>query len=704
MSDPTLTPFLNPRGVAVIGVSRDPTKLGYFLARNLVESDYPGAAHFVNPRGGTLFGKPIYADIKDVPDPVELAVVLVPPTAVPDTLQAVGQRGIKAAILATGGFKEIGPEGAALEKRCLEIARSYNIRLVGPNCVGLVNSHLPLNSTFLQPPGPPPGEIALLSQSGALCAIVIDWVRGQGFGLSHLISLGNQADVSEADMLEPVAADPHTRAVTLYIEMVSNGRRFVEAAAKVARQKPLIALKVGRSEAGQKAAASHTGALAGSETAYEAGFARAGVLRAANTEELFGWAKTLAWCPPPKGPNVAILTNAGGPGVAASDAVELNGLKLAQLTEETAAAMRAILPPAASVRNPVDMLASASAEHTASCLKLLLEDPGVDMIMVIMPPPPTSTAGTMAKAMIPIIQSYDKPVVICFMGEKLIQEGVELARASKIPEFRFAEPAASALGALYRRTQLLKQMDESPVLLPESAPHAAAVLNGLPAGQFIPQDAAAELLEAYQIPTLRPVLAASADDAVEIANRLGYPVVLKVASPDIPHKSDVGGVLLDVQDAAAVRSGFETVTGSARRARPKASIEGVHIQRMLPPGQEVIVGIVRDPQFGALVMFGSGGVEVEGLKDVTFSLAPLSREEAARMLERTWAGRKLRGFRSLPPADREAVIDTLVRLAALGADLPQIAEIEINPLRVLPAGQGAVAVDVRARLVEESHE
>ncbi len=701
MSDPTLTPFLNPRGVAMIGISRDPSKLGYFLARNLVESGYGGATNFVNPRGGTLFGQRIYADIKDVPDPVDLVVVLVPPTAVPDALQSIGQRGIKAAILATGGFKEIGAEGAALEKRCLEIAGDYNIRLVGPNCVGWINSHLPLNTTFLQPPGPPPGEIALLSQSGALCAIVTDWVRGQGFGLSHLISLGNQADVSEADMLEPVAADPHTRAITLYIEMVSDGQRFVEAAARVARQKPLVALKVGRFEAGQKAAASHTGALAGSETAYEAGFSRAGVLRAANTEELFGWAKALAWCPPPHGDRVAILTNAGGPGVAASDALELNGLKLAQLSQQTTAAMQAILPAAASVRNPVDMLASASAEQTANCLRLLLEDPGVDMIMVIIPPPPTSTAGTMAKTLIPIIQSYEKPVVFCFMGEKLIQEGVELARASKIPEYRFVEPAASALGALYRRTQLLQQMDEPVVRLPESAPRAAAELAGLPAGQFIPQDAAAALLEAYQIETLRPVLAASADEAVEVADRLGYPVVLKVASADIPHKSDVGGVLLNVADAAAVRAGYAAVTGNARRARPQASIEGVHMQRMLPPGQEVIVGIVRDPQFGALVMFGSGGVEVEGLKDVTFSLAPLSREEAARMLERTWAGRKLRGFRSLAPADREAVIDTLVKLAALGADLPQIAEIEINPLRVLGAGQGAVAVDVRAKLGEE---
>ncbi len=698
MSDSSLVPFLSPRGVAVIGASREPTKLGYFLARNLINSGYGGAIHLVNPRGGSLLGLPIYPTIRDCPDPVDMAVVLVPPPAVPASLRELAARGVKAAIIATGGFKETGPEGAALEEECLEIARQAGIRLVGPNCVGLVNTHLPCDTTFLQPPGPPAGEIALVSQSGAMCAAVIDWVKGQGFGLSHLLSLGNQADVSETDMLPLLAEDRYTRAIAMYIEMVSNGQRFVETARAVSRRMPLVAMKVGRFEAGQKAAASHTGALAGSESAYEAAFERAGVLRATSTEEMFNWAVTLAWCPLPKGPNVAVLTNAGGPGVAASDAIEQNGLKLAVFTPETTAALKSMLVPAASVRNPVDTLPGATADVYAACVEKMLSDPGVDMVMVIAPPPPPTTCGAIAKALTPIVQTSEKPVVVVFMGSKLIQEGVELLRAAKIPEFRFPEPAASALGALYRRSVLLSRLDERPAGVQGDRAAAEALLAGLPAGQFIPQEAAFGLMEAYGIPTTLPVLASSADEAVRAAERVGYPVVLKVASPDISHKSDVGGVLLNLSSAGEVRAGFETVTARARAARPDAKIEGAHVQRMVGPGQEVIVGVVRDPQFGPLVMFGSGGVEVEGLKDVTFALAPLSREEAGRMLERTWAGRKLRGFRSIAPADREAVIEALVRLAALAADLPQIREIEINPLRALAEGQGSVAVDVRVKI------
>ena len=698
MSDSSLTPFLSPKGVVVIGVSRDPTKLGYGLARNLIASGYPGAVHFVNPKGDTLLGRPIYPHVQDVPEPVDLAVVLVPPPAVPDALRECAARGVHAAIIASGGFREVGPEGAVLEAECLRIAAEAGMRLVGPNCVGLMNTHLPMDTTFLQPPGPPPGEIALISQSGAMCAAIIDWVRGQGFGLSLLLSLGNQADVTETDMLAPVAEDVHTAVITMYIESVTDGQRFVEVARRVTRQKPIVALKVGRFAAGQRAAASHTGALAGAEAAYDAAFAKAGVLRANTIEEMFLWARALAWSPLPKGRRVAVLTNSGGPGVTAADALESNGLELANLGPQTEAALRALLPSAASVHNPIDMLASATPEHFAGCLRALLADPGVDSVLVISPPPPPSTTGAVAKALIPLIQVSDKPVIVTLMGDKLIQEGVELLRAAKIPEYRFPEQSASALAALYRRAQLLAEdtVEGAALLNGIDRDAAARLLEGLPAGQFVPPAVATGLMEAYGIPCLRLVLAATPEAAAQEADRLGYPLVLKLASADITHKSDVGGVLLNLNSAAEAAQGFVTVSENARRARPEARLEGVHLQRMLPPGQEVIVGVVRDPQFGALVMFGSGGVEVEGLKDVAFALAPLSRSEAARMLESTWAGRKLKGFRSLAPADREAVIDALVRLAQLAYDLPQIAEIEVNPLRAL--NEGACAIDVRARL------
>ncbi len=396
---------------------------------------------------------------------------------------------------------------------------------------------------------------------------------------------------------------------------------------------------------------------------------------------------------------MAVLTNAGGPGVTAADALELNGLRLADLREDTLQALRAVLPPAASLHNPVDMLASASAEQYAACLQAVLADPGVDSVLVIFPPPPASTAGTVAKAIIPVIQVADKPVVVAVMGERLIQEAVELFRAAHVPDYRFPEAAASALAALSRRAESLQELDEAPLQLENIDQETARrLLAGQPRGEFLPQELANRLLRAYGIATLETVLATSAGQAVESAEQLGFPVVLKVASPDIPHKSDVGGVLLNLASPAEVAQGYPAVIQKAQAARPAAHIAGVHLQRMLPPGQEVITGVIQDKQFGPVAMFGSGGVEVEGLKDVAFALAPLTRPEAERMLEATWAGRKLKGFRSLPPADRQAALQALARLAQLGADFPQLAEIEVNPLRVLPDGQGAFAIDVRIRL------
>jgi acetyltransferase len=528
---------------------------------------------------------------------------------------------------------------------------------------------------------------------------VIDWIRGQGFGLSTLISLGNQADVNETDVLAPVAADPNTRVITMYMEGVSDGQRFVEQARQVCRQKPVVALKVGRFESGKRAAASHTGALAGQESAFDAAFQKAGVIRANTTLEMFQWARALAWSPLPAGRNVAVLTNAGGPGVTAADALELHGLKLASLHESTRTGLKALLPAAASLHNPVDMLASASPEQYAESLRLLLADPGVDSVLIIAPPPPTSSAGAVAKAIIPVVQMTEKPVVVTLMGDRLIQEGVEFLRAARILEFRFPEESASALGVLSQRVDGLKRLTEEPVAFTDiDRKKAAWLLASQPTGQFVDQETINGLLDIYDLPILKEELADSPEKAVEIADLMGYPVVLKVASPDISHKSDVGGVLLNLRSPEAVKEGYRTVVQKARLARPGANIEGVHIQRMLPYGQEVIVGVVQDPQFGPLVMFGSGGVEVEGMKDVAFALAPLSAQDANRLLESTWAGRKLAGFRNLPPADRAGVINVLLRLSQLAHDFPQLTEIEINPLRVLAAGQGAFAVDVRARL------
>jgi acetate---CoA ligase (ADP-forming) len=702
MTDPTssLSPFFSPHGIALVGASTDPSKLGYGLARNLVQCNFQGVVHFVNPKGGSLLGRPMYSSVVDLPDPVDLAIILIPAQGVANVIKDCATRGIHAVIVASGGFRETGAQGAELESQLMEITRRTAIRMIGPNCIGLLDTHLPLDATFLPPPGPPPGDVAFISHSGAICAAVIDWARGQGFGLSRLVSLGNQADVNETDVLVPVAEDHFTRVLTLYLEGVSDGARFVREARKVTQHKPVVALKVARFPAGQRAAASHTGALAGQENAFNAAFRRAGVIRADTTEELFDWARALAWCPLPKGRAIAVLTSAGGPGVTAADALEMNGMSLALLSAETRQKLKELLPPAASLNNPVDMLASASPEQFAACLQVLLADPGVNGVMVVTPPPPMHTAGAVAKTMIPVIHNSDKPVTIALMGERLIQEAVEHLRAARVPEYRFPERAASALAVLAQRAEYLQQERQSqPVNVEVDKACVSSVLNARQHRPgFVNASETSLILQAYHLPDVPLRLASSSAEALKYAAELGFPVVLKIASPDVTHKSDVGGVMLNLVDPASVAIGYEKIIENTRSAYPQANITGVYVQRMIPAGQEVILGAIQDAQFGPLVMFGSGGVEVEGLKDVAFALAPLTLQDAEWMLENTWAGRRLRGFRNLLPADRGAILDALLCIGQLAADFPQLTEIEINPLRVFPDSQGAAALDVRIRV------
>ena len=696
-TDPSLSPFFDPQGVVVIGVSLNPAKLGYGIAQNLVNCGYKGAIHFVNPKGGTLFDRPVYSDVSQVPGPVDLAVLLVPAAVVPDTLQACGERGVRATVIASGGFREIGAEGAKLEAACLDIAQRYGMRLMGPNCIGLMDTHLPLDTTFLPPPAPPAGDIAFISHSGAICAAVVDWSRGQGFGFSRLVSLGNQADVTETDVLAPVTADEHTRVVTLYLEGISDGERFVNVARQVTQHKPVLALKVGRTGGGKKAAASHTGALAGEEVAYDAAFRRAGIQRAQTAQEMFDWARALAWCPLPHGDNVAVLTNAGGPGVMAADALEAHGLVLAPLAERTRELLCEALSATASVANPVDMLATATPQQYAGSLRLLLADENVDAVLLILPPPPMDSAIGVARQIIPLIEAASKPVVVALMGHSLIQEAQDAFRASNIPTYPFPETGASALAALARRARIVAQPEEQPVMYSDiDVARASELLATAEAGWLSPE-LIKELLHVYGIPMPAMALARTAREAGVLASEIGFPVALKIVSPDIVHKSDVGGIVLSLADAAAVERAFAQMVARMREGHPQAEVAGAQVQRMIPSGQEVIAGVTRDPQFGPLVMFGSGGVEVEGLQDVAFELAPLTHGAARRLLQETWAGKKLAGYRDIPAADETAVLELLIRLGQMAHDRPQLAELEINPLLVLD--EGVTAVDVRARLV-----
>jgi len=701
--DNFLTSFFNPRGIVVVGASTSPEKLGYGVGRNLIQSGYQGAIHFVSQKQGELFGRPLYIDLAQVPDPVDLAVLVIPNTAMLDAIQSCAKRGIHAAIIVAGGFREAGVEGAELEKQCVEIARKNNLRLVGPNCIGIMDTHLPLDTTFLQPPMPTKGGIALASHSGAIADAIIDWSRREGFGFSQIVSLGNQADVNETDVLPLLSDNEYTRVIVLYLESVSNGTRFVDVARDVTQRKPVIALKTGRFESGQKAAASHTGALAASDTAFDAAFAKAGVFRADTVEQMFDWARALEHCPLPsialsggsnsevyqdlksKGKNVAVLTNAGGAGVIAADALEINGLRLAKLSETAEKTLASILPPAAGIHNPVDMLASASPQNYGDCLKILLEDANVDSVMVILPPPPMFKTELVADAIIPIIQSSQKPIVVALLGSELIATAFNRFNKANVVTYPFPERAASALGILSKRAEYIAAEN--------TKKNKRFSLSSVRSAVKLSPD---ELVTSYGISTLPIKLACDEKEAARIAKELGFPVVMKIASPDILHKSDIGGVLLNVNSESGVRNGYATLVERTKNAKPHAAIDGVHIQRQIEGGQEVIVGMVRDPTFGSLIMFGSGGVEAEGLKDVAFALGPLSPLEADEMMRKTWAGKKLDGFRNIPAADKSAAQDILIKLSWLAYDHPEVLEIEINPLRVL--SKGAVAVDVRIKM------
>lgn len=699
--DQSLVPFFNPKGVVVVGVSQNPQKLGYGLARNILDCEYPGKIFFVSHKGGTLFGHQIFKTITDIPERVDLALLMIPAQFVPQAIIDCSQIGVKAVIILSGGFSEVGGEGVALEKECIQIASAAGIRIMGPNCIGLIDTHLPIDTTFLPPPSPVPGEISFISHSGAICAATIDWARGQGFSFSRIVSLGNQIDVNETDVLPHIADDKFTRVITFYLEGIDHGRRFVDEAIKISIDKPIIALKAGRYEGGQRAVTSHTGAMAGQDIAFDAAFRRAGIIRANTGEEMFDWARAFAWCPLPKGNRVAILTNAGGPGVTGSDALESFGLTLAKFSKESVRSLKDVLPPAASLTNPVDMLASASPEQYARSLEILLADDGVDSVMLVLPPPPMFEAEAVADTVIPMIQNSKKPVVVALMGDRLITKAVARFRIAEIPEYRFPERAASAIAVLSQRSKIVEEYNQKITIKQDVNKKLVSQFFMKQEGEemnFLLETDVIDILSAYGLPTLPLYLSRTPEEAVEIASKIKFPVVLKIASPEITHKSDRGGVLLDLSSASEVELGFNTIIKSCGAIEGKKATSGVYVQKMITEGQEVIIGAIQDHQFGPLVMFGSGGVAVEGMKDVAFSLAPILDGEIDYLHESTWAGKKLKGFRNIPEADIEAVNDVIIRVGQLAFDFPQIKEIDINPLIVWQKGEGAFIADARIKI------
>jgi acetyltransferase len=710
----SLAPFFSPNGIAVIGASRDPDKLGYAVMRNLTQAGggYRGPIYPVNPRAAEVMGLRCYPDISAVPDPVELAVLIIPPALAPRIIEGCGQRGIKAAVVITGGFREVGPAGAQLEETMVENARRYGMRIMGPNCIGVVDTATPINTTIV-PGMPPAGHIAFVSQSGALCGSIIDWTIGNRIGFSRLLSIGNEADIHETDLLPFLAADDNSRVIALYLEDVKGGPAFVAALRDAAARKPVLVLKTGRTDSGRVATASHTGALAGVHAAFRAACKQTGVVEVEREQALFSGAVALAYQPLPTGNRIAIVTNAGGPAAVAADAFEAAGLRLARTSPATQTALRGFLHPDAQLGGPVDMLGGADAAQFQSAVAAVLADPAVDGVLAMLVPQILSKPLAIVAALDAAARGQAqpaKPLLACLMGKASVEAAHVAAHAVELPPYTFPEDAVEAFSILCRRAQWVRRIGESANQqiselanrrigetgaarkLTASVALAAAQAAGR---KTLDAAEARALLEAYGIAVPSEALATTPQEAARLAAQIGYPVVMKLISPDILHKTEVGGVILNVSAARAARAAFTTLIERARAAQPAARLRGVQIQQMVRGGQEVIVGVKRDPTFGPLVMFGLGGIYVEILADVSFRLAPLTAADAWEMLAEVRSAKLLAGVRGAPPADRAALVDAIVRIGQLAADHPQIAELDLNPLLVLGEGRGVMAVDAR---------
>jgi acetyltransferase len=690
-----LAPFFSPEGVAVIGASTNPRKLSHGILKNLTLYGYRGGIYPVNPKADEILGLPVYADVADVPDPVDLAVVVLPAPMTPDVLKACGERGIKAVIIISGGFREIGAGGQALEVECKEIARSYGMRLIGPNCVGTLDLHTGLNTTFIEGV-PDTGAIGFLSQSGAVCGGVVDYIVDKHIGFSHFASLGNELDVDETDVMAYFGDHPEVRVIAAYVEGIQDGEKFIRVAREVSKKKPIVLLKAGRTDAGAKAVSSHTGSLAGSYAAYQAAFRQAGVIEVADIPALFDVSWALSCQPLPEGEEVVIFTNAGGPAALASDSLAANGFNLAAISKSQQERLAEKLNPSAQVANPIDMLGGAEPEEFAHCLSTLLEDEAVDVFLPMLVPQSLVNPADVARAIVENAKKTDKTVLACMVGEQSLAEAREVLHAHRVPMTIFPDVPGKVLGAMRRYKNWRSRGSGEEFSFDDiNLPAVESTLGQMKGGSVLGEAETRPLMQDYGLDLVAGGLAPDADQAVRIARSVGFPVVIKIVSPQILHKSDMGGIALNLSTEDEVREAVVAMGARISKAAPEAEIKGFLVEKMAPKGLEVIVGMRRDPTFGPLMMFGLGGVYVELFKDVGFGVAPLTRSQAREMIESTRAGRLLQGFRGGPVYDTEAVVEAVGRLSRMALDFPQIAEVEINPLLVLPAGQGAKVLDAR---------
>ena len=694
-----LDPIFKPRSVAVVGASRSPSTIGHQILSNLIDYGYTGAVYPINPKAGSIHSIKAYPGIGAVPDPVDLAVISVPKELVLGVAEECGQAGVGGLVVITAGFREIGGAGIEREQQLVEIVERYGMRMIGPNCMGVLNTDpaFSMNATFA-PCMPPAGSTAFLSQSGALGLSVLDYASEYGIGISQFASIGNKPNVSGNDLLLQWEHDDHVKVILMYVENFGNPRKFLEIASRITKQKPIIVLKSGRSQIGAHAAASHTGALAASDLAVDALLAQAGVLRAESIEALFdmaiGFTGRL-----PRSRRTAVLTNSGGPGILVVDALEPHGLEVVELHADTVERLRQVLPAEASLRNPLDMIASATPQSYRIALESLLQDPNVDAVISIFVPPLGVQQTAVADAIISgAATNPEKPVIAVLMGREGLPQGrAELAEA-RIPAYVFPESAARGLAALNRQREWLERnCPPHPPLPVQCAAGTAIVQRVMARGDTkLNELEALELLNCYGIATAPARLVHDAQQAQASAAELGMPVVLKIVSPDIMHKTDVGGVRVGLQHAEDVRAAYEEIVHSATSAVPGARLEGVLVQKMVSGGRELIAGVTRDPLFGPLVMFGLGGIYAEALRDVAFRIAPVADTDADDMIESIRARKIIEGMRGQPAVARGALRDVLRRLSQMAIDIPQIQELDLNPL--LGFADRVLAVDARVRV------
>lgn len=697
----SLQNFFCPDSVAVIGAAREEKKVGRIIFDNIINSGYKGKLFPVNLKADKIHGIKCYHSVLDIPNDLDLAIIVIPAQFVSQVLEECSKKNMKWAIVISAGFKETGIEGAKRERQLIEKAKDYGIRILGPNCLGIIDTECPINATF-SPHMPPRGKIGFISQSGALGTSILDWAKTNKIGISKFVSLGNKADISENDLFDDWENEKDTEVITAYLEGVKYGREFIRISSKVSKKKPIIVIKSGNTDAGARAVSSHTGTLAGSAKAYDAAFKQAGIIRANNTRDLFNYATAFSYQPLPKGKKVVIITNAGGPGIMATDECDKSNIFLASLGKETIDSLKEFLPEAANFYNPVDILGDALADRYKKTLEVIVKDSNVDAVVVLLSPQAMTQPYRTASAIVEVMENSGKsiPVLTSFMGGSEVKKAVKFLAEKNIPNFDIPEEAIDTLKVMMEHTDWKSRksfpvedfnVDKGRV---KKIFYQCQNEGRLELGEM----EAREILEAYDIRMPKAELACDIDEAKEIAGRIGYPLVLKIVSPNILHKTDVGGVKIGIDNEKELEENYNQILFSASKYMPDANIRGILVQEFIKDKKETIIGMSEDPQFGPMIMFGLGGIYVEALKDVSFRIAPLSRQVAREMVEEIKTIKLLKGTRGEDPSDIDSIIEIILRVSQLVTDFPEILEMDINPLFVKKQGEGSIAGDVRIRI------